>query len=293
MTKIAAGIILYNPNIERLIENVNHILPQVSFLVLTDNGSNNINQVEELYVKEQRILIIKNKENLGIAVALNQVMQYCFEHDFSWVLTLDQDSVCSRNLIECYSPYEVENVAIISPIIIDQNTHDQLEGNKDFITCDSNKKQYHCISRCITSGSLTNTKIWKILCGFDEQMFIDYVDFDYCCNVIRNDYKIIQVNNALLYHELGRAKQLEFFKKFRKIYYTYNHSPERTYYYARNVLYYLRKNRGYVNTKKEIILFFKWVVLKIIFEDYRLKKLNAIFRGIHDGIRMPISKKQK
>ena len=44
MSECAAGIVTYNPNMKRLIENVNAILPQVEQVILVDNGSANINE---------------------------------------------------------------------------------------------------------------------------------------------------------------------------------------------------------------------------------------------------------
>ena len=47
--KVLAGIVLYNPDLERLSENVSAIIPQVDILLLVDNKSNNINEIISLY----------------------------------------------------------------------------------------------------------------------------------------------------------------------------------------------------------------------------------------------------
>ena len=56
MEEIFAGIVLYNPDIERLKENVEHISGQVSKVVFVNNGSNNTQEIED-YVKKIIILI--------------------------------------------------------------------------------------------------------------------------------------------------------------------------------------------------------------------------------------------
>ena len=45
MEAIFAGIVLFNPEINRLKENITHILGQVNQLILVDNGSNNKEEI--------------------------------------------------------------------------------------------------------------------------------------------------------------------------------------------------------------------------------------------------------
>ena len=45
---VYAGIVTYNPKIERLIENINSIYPQVDKVIVYDNGSENIEDIKLL-----------------------------------------------------------------------------------------------------------------------------------------------------------------------------------------------------------------------------------------------------
>ena len=51
----AAGIVLYNPDIKRLEENISAIAPQVNELILIDNSSKNIDEIAELTAKYENI----------------------------------------------------------------------------------------------------------------------------------------------------------------------------------------------------------------------------------------------
>ena len=51
----AAGIVLYNPDVERLHENINGIINQVDALILIDNGSDNIKEIENKYNDTEKI----------------------------------------------------------------------------------------------------------------------------------------------------------------------------------------------------------------------------------------------
>ena len=69
--KVLAGIITYNPNINRLIENVEAIIDQCNECVICDNGSGNITDIIDAFKEERRVNFIRNKENKGIAKAIN------------------------------------------------------------------------------------------------------------------------------------------------------------------------------------------------------------------------------
>ncbi|MBZ4656142.1 MAG: hypothetical protein JG759_690 [Thermoanaerobacter sp.] len=242
MTNVSAGIVLYNPDISRLRENINAILPQVDFIVLVDNASQNIKKVESMYCNFDNIFFIKNKKNLGVATALNQIVKFCETKNVKWVLTLDQDSVVSHNLIENYVKYiSYDRVAIITPKIMYRN-----DSQNQSILVKKSEPQYEYVEKCITSGSFINIPICKEIGYFDDKMFIDLVDFEYCIRIQKANYKILRLNNVALNHQLGDLKIYNFFGK--KIFVT-NHSELRYYYYARNSLYYLKKHKNYLSKK--------------------------------------------
>ena len=55
MVNIAGGIILYNPDLKRLKENITAVINQVELLFIVDNGSKNINLIENYFVKTKKI----------------------------------------------------------------------------------------------------------------------------------------------------------------------------------------------------------------------------------------------
>lgn len=277
MNNIAAGIVLYNPDIIRLKENINAIREQVSFVLLVDNASHNIFDVESEFSSLENVVIIKNNKNFGIASALNQIVDYCDQKKCEWVLTLDQDSVVPRNIIQNYNKYiNYERVAILTPKILDRN-----DQKNNIMTINKNEIDFDYINKCITSASLINMKICKELGLFDEAMFIDLVDFDYCARVLKANYKILRVNKVVIIHQLGNMKVYNLFGK--KIFVT-NHSGERIYYYSRNSIYYLNKHRDCSSKHVVYLDLFKKTLKIIFFEKKKFIKLVFLFRGIRDGI---------
>ena len=67
--EMVTGIILYNPDVPRLQDNISSIKPQVDKVVLIENGSTYIGYLKEF--EDEKIEVIVNDENMGIAYALN------------------------------------------------------------------------------------------------------------------------------------------------------------------------------------------------------------------------------
>ena len=81
MIRIAAIIVLYNPEMNRLHENIMAVYDQVDEVHLIDNTSNNIASIKEKYKNNKKISFQCNNTNCGIAKALNQGFEYFFGID--------------------------------------------------------------------------------------------------------------------------------------------------------------------------------------------------------------------
>ena len=86
---VAASIILYNPELTCLRENIESIVDQVEVVYLVDNGSKNSAANKEMAATWEKCRYIDNGKNLGIARALNIAMEQAKKDGAGWVLTLD------------------------------------------------------------------------------------------------------------------------------------------------------------------------------------------------------------
>lgn len=267
-----AGITLYEPNEKRLQENIDAILPQVDKLICIDNGSENIIQIRTLLSSNYpEVELIENRENLGIAKALNQMFEYAKEYGYNWVLTLDQDSVCPSNLMEEYKKYtDVAGVGILSPKIVDRNFEKSTEA----------EQIYDYVDKCITSASLTSVDTWEKVGGFWEYLFIDFVDHDFCAKCKKQDIKILRVNSVELLHELGNGVHHNFLG--RRVT-ALNHSPFRKYYMVRNWLIYMKVHREVIDYKKERNSYRFFYLKTLLFEEKKIQKLVQMLKGRRDG----------
>lgn len=269
---IVAGIVLYNPELTRLKENINSIIKQVNKLIIVDNNSDNKIEVKKLIDEYPNIILIENKINVGIAKALNLMCKRAYGDNYEWILTLDQDSVCPPNIIREYEKkINIPNLGILCPLINDLNNPLKEINNQD-----------NTVEKCITSGSLVRLEAWSKVGGFDEWMFIDLVDFDFSKKIISKSYIIKQINSVILIHEIGSIKKFNIlFKEINVM----NHSAFRKYYMARNNLYFAKKYRLDESYVRAIIKNMKLFTLTLIFENQKHSKIKAIIKGTIDGFR--------
>ena len=270
--KLAVGIVLYNPDLKRLKRSLEKLGENVDMIILVDNGSKNIEDIRGIC--DKRILLIENGKNLGIAAALNMVVEAANKAKCNYLLTLDQDSVMKEGALAKMLEYiDKEGVAIVCPRIVDINKTKQKVG----------KEEIEEISRCITSGSLMNLELCNKVGKFDEKMFIDFVDFEYCKRIQLAELKILRVNSAELEHEVGRRTKKRFL--FITLYPT-NHNKERVYYYGRNLAYYKNRFKKNLNVGEKINLAATkiWKIGTIaLYEDDKGSKLRKFFDGQRDG----------
>lgn len=84
VNRICAGIVLYNPDINRLKDNINSIIEQVDCIYMQDNGSSNIALIEELMKNYTSTILLKNGINRGIAWALNRLCERSLVDGYQW-----------------------------------------------------------------------------------------------------------------------------------------------------------------------------------------------------------------
>lgn len=276
MTKDISGVvILYNPD-DSIFNNINSYISRMSILYVIDNSEcknwDIIMQIKSI----KKIQYIDNNGNYGIGYSLNLAANLAKASGFNWLLTMDQDSRFAENgldyLIDFIENNDCCNIGIISPRHIDKNKPYKLTtGITEELSV-------------MTSGNLINLEIYSKIGGFREDYFIDSIDEDYCLRLNKNGYKVLRINDSVLFHKVGNTVEYKIF--FIKTAAT-NHPPIRKYYIMRNKLDLISNNFlvypkfCFKHLRK---LFSKWITT-LIFENNKLEKQKYIFLGIIDFIR--------
>lgn len=276
---IYAIIVSYEPN-SSLVRLYESIKGQVDEIVIIDNNSSNTESIrilKELEIKN--ISIIYNKENLGVASALNQGVKVAIDKKYKWILTLDQDSeflpTTYKSLLESYETLkDKDKTMIIAPKTIERIN---LKNNN---SSGSANVVWNDVILNLTSGSLIKTEAFDKVGLFDDKLFIEQVDNDFCYRLIKNEYKIKVAQNINFIQEIGSAKKI-----CGCI--VRNHNPERKYYLSRNVAIMLKR---YFFTAPYTTLryflggtIFGWIKI-LLFEKDKCKKILNGFKGFIDGV---------
>ena len=196
------------------------------------------------------------------------------------MLSLDQDSVCNENYVAKMEPYlTVETkLGIVAPVIVDR--HIGVVGHNP-------QSEYAHVNTCITSGAFSNIQAWKSIDKYDESLFIDSVDFEYCYRMRKNGYGVIQVKNVYLLHEIGNSQKKRFL--FWKVDVT-GHSAFRKYYIARNNIYYPMKHHLWLHFIRGNIRNLQLIMIVMLYEQSKKEKIAAICKGWRDSFGMRINK---
>jgi len=284
MLKIAGVVILYYPDSE-IVERINSYLNQIGHLFVFDNSEMQKNDwVSERLKQFNNTTYFADGENKGISVRLNQAAQIAIDEKFDWLLTMDQDSHFAGdnfpNLLKCLRDYqERDNVAVVGP----QYLNPALQSSN----CSATTTRH-----LITSGSILNLNLFLLVGSFDEALFIDQVDSEYCYRAILKKYQIVQFNNIYLQHSLGKETAHRSLKSLKKTKRSL-HSPLRLYYMTRNYFYMRAKFQKHfpaeIGELKEDLL----VRIKnnFLYNSQRFFLIKNILSGVIDYKRNKMGKK--
>ena len=277
--KLEGVVVLFKPD-DKMFENINSYLGDLKKLYIVDNTPGG--DFNDRFKDNKKIKYIPLKENKGIAYALNVGAKEAIKDGADWLLTMDQDSSFEKGALKDMksfiefannNPYlekiigvKADNIGIVSPFHITERTKLEKPTGIDRPLV------------VMTSGNLVNLKAYKKVKGFKDWLFIDCVDFDFCLNLRRHGYEVIQTNFARLQHSLGNTKEIDFLNK--KVFADY-HSSFRRFYITRNrhYLYDLYHEDFPVYTELELGRTKKELLKIWLFEKNKIKKTRAIYRG--------------
>ncbi len=266
---IAAAVVLYNPTAEA-VDNILRYRDSVRAVYAVDNSEKRSQELESRLSAIGNIEYIPNEGNLGIGRALNIAVDRALKARYDYLLTMDQDSKASPGMVSallaCLEQYDRRKVGIVAPIHSMVNSVLPEPGN-----CAK-------VLTAMTSGNLVNLQIAKTVGPFMEELFIDYVDHEYCLRLQRNGYLVIESTSAVLEHSVGNIST---HRLLTRTVGTTNHPPFRRYYMTRNRFHVMNKYRkDYpVYYRVQLRSFFVELLTLVLFEKQKWEKLKAILRG--------------
>lgn len=229
-------------------------------------------------------------ENRGLAAAQNAGIAEARKLGAEFVLLSDQDSLPAADMVDrllavaCARVAAGDRLAAVGP-----RYFDVLEGSlRPFVQIRGLRvRRLDCVpgevvevDHLIASGCLIPVAALDALGPMNEDLFIDYVDTEWCLRAWRRGYRLYGVCDAAMRHGLGEAPN-RFLGRYVPV-----HGPQRHYYLFRNAVWLYRQ--GWIPLTWKLATGLR-LFLKLgyfaVFGPQRLAQLRMMGRGLRDGLR--------
>lgn len=291
---LAAIVVSFFPEsavIDRLLKSLSS---QVGCLILVDNGGGG-NAAASIRDHGVNIEYIKFEKNLGLGFALNAGFERAASLGVKYVATFDQDSDPPADLIadlmNVHEKLELRgvNCAAVGPVFFDRR-----EAVKQYFPFYFEKRglinsamrgvwldDIVETDALITSGMLVRTDVWVKGNHYDDGLFVDYTDTEWCFRARAKGYKLF----GCIHVEMGHAPSdapparilgLSFFR----------YSPLRRFYYFRNTVKFCLAPYVSWPWRRRLLLglalrFF----VNLAIDKKKLLSLKMMSKGVRDGFR--------
>ncbi|MFT6285986.1 MAG: rhamnosyltransferase [Halieaceae bacterium] len=248
MIEMVVGIIAFNPNINRLRE-LQRLLQEdgISFCII-DNGSDNAAEIQQELASETDIEIIYNRNNMGVATAVNQLVQRARNLSAAYIMPLDQDALFAHGyagkMLEKFKQLLASQprLAALGAKVFDvgRNSYEpfvcfDLPWQKSKL--EDLQFPFSSADFLITSGTVMSVKCIEQVGAMREDLFIDSVDLDWSFRARAQGWSLAGCETSVIYQEIGagvvRVPALGINVR--------THQPLRYYYMTRNRVFLYRQ----------------------------------------------------
>jgi rhamnosyltransferase len=273
---IAAIVVTYNPDpirLERLLSSLIGFIPNV---LVVDNGSSGV-LTSRLLAYGSSVELLELRENKGIAYAQNQGINWAMQRGVGDLIFFDQDSIPAPDMVEILHAQlhtlqaSGKRIACIGPRFIDSRSATSIHPS---IT-----SGILPVDTLISSGSMTSVEVIKAVGRMTDELFIDYVDLDWCLRARSMGYMSYQSQEAVMYHSLG-DDPIPFFGKHWP-----SRSPLRHYYMCRNAIWMYKNSPASFRWKFiDFLKLLRKIVFYSLFAKPRLDHIKMMFLGLMHGL---------
>lgn len=277
-------IVLYKTNLKEFKGVIKSHCKNFTKIILINNSP----EIDLSILQSSQITIINNSDNIGLALALNIGIKEAAKKGAKMVALFDQDTQLHSNFTQqmllYINQYQAKKpVAVYSPIfynkvINETNKHINFKTSR-LIRETVNDLDYAYPHYVITSGSIIPMDVLDDVGLMREELFIDFVDIEWCLRARAKGYEIVAINKVMIDHHLG-----DYAVHFMGHRYPI-HSPLRMYYYFRNAIYLFRLREIDWNWRLEEATrnLFRFLFY-MLFVQNRLMYFKYIIKGYYHGL---------
>ncbi|MEA3491836.1 MAG: glycosyltransferase [Campylobacterota bacterium] len=258
---IAAITVLFKPS-ESVYENIKTYLDYISSLYIVDNSPTTSNTLKKI-LGEKKVKLLSSSINIGLSKAYNLGLDRASQDGYSWLMVMDQDSFFDtlqiENFLEDFKKTKKNSLALYAPL-----------HNSKFLS----QSEDRSVSIVMSSASIVNVDTALTLGGFDNALFIDEVDHEFCMRIEQEGFIILQNHKTFVNHFLGKIGEDGRVK----------YSATRLYYMVRNHLYIKNRYQNiypeYFETRVPYIR--KMIITQIWYHKQKMRRTMMVLAGIKD-----------
>ena len=263
--RFAIGFVIYNPS-EKELNSIHkwHKSPLFQNILIYDNSSN-----KHSFDYDNELKYFFNGKNDGLSVAYNVFIAYCIQENIDYLCLMDQDSDYTLDEAKKMTDFIEKNYIKINglPLIAPRSycvTSVRVQRKNEL------SDAYYVIN----SGTFLNISLLKEKnLRYDENIFLDGVDYDFCMTLHKNGFPVKVYENSILMQNLGYTKE----KKGQQY---VCHSAPRYYYIIKARKYTNIKNYGRLKgTIKSIVTLYRTILYIWTIEDEKKKKIATTLRA--------------
>ncbi len=264
-------------------------------IIVVDNGSTD-GSGEELKAQHPHITLIPSATNMGFAGGNNVGINYAIDHSFEYIMLLNNDTFVAPDFLDVLVNYMDEHpeVGIIQPKIYCHHDKSLIwDGGSYFnpiftlpYTPGALKKeraahnQLKKVDWVTGCAFFTRANILKKSGLLNEKFFIYFEDVDLSFRIKKLGYQLIYHPNSVVYHIAGMSNKSKSKQKEGYV------NPIVHYLIQRNRIWFLKRYTNPIFVVPTILYHASYSIAVMIYFTLRgrFKKLNALLRGIKDGI---------
>jgi rhamnosyltransferase len=291
---VAVVVVTFQPKLPVLKVTIQSLKNQVSHVYLVDNtpgGALNVigTVLDELDCSPLVTTLIL-RDNVGLARAQNEGIKLAIADKCDFIMLSDQDT--------CYPPNSVKKlidditalqrkgvkVAALAPAFVNSHTPElspyflKLKGffvKRIFVNSGLVEA-----TQIIASGQLIPSEVFSAVGFMDEQLFIDWVDTEWCWRARAKGWRIYGCADVIINHTMGDNIKLLAGRAYSL------RTPVRHYYIVRNALL-LALYRPAISWKQRVNVLFRALRFLFgapLFSSPHFVHLRFTFRGLIHGL---------
>lgn len=244
---VASVTVAYNDErvLPRQLEALLHQTRPLQEVIVVDNASTDSTRTL-LAERFPQVTVLPMGENRGAGGALAAAMAYAVvEKHHDWVWTFDADSVPEASTLAVLlegitgGNGRLGRVGMASPLLVHRKTGEfylPLFWRDGFVKPDqeSLREPLILVDLLAGSGTLVRRDVVETIGVPRADMFMYFLDFEYCLRARARGYEVAVVTRARLAHEIGNAREIHL-PGFPRLW--AHHAPWQEYYMSRNLAY--------------------------------------------------------